>query len=626
MGESPTKCGQRGHRRIVPDRLSRSFVASVCAWALVAGPIASCAEAEDSKDTPAPALTSGRGGGEDNGGEGGASGATTVATGKGGGSGGTQNPAGGGEGGESPQPGMAGSGDGGAGGTGPECVGPDDCNDDNVCTIDSCNVNRCFHIGTQSACDDDLDPCTVDVCLGTLCTHPSNGSCACSGAGDCDDSNPCTDEDCVDNDCVYMNNALDCADDNDNCTDDVCSGGFCTHPPSGTCECEINVDCNDFNACTDDTCNVDHVCENVPNAATTCLGDVSPCTSDACDQGQCAHADKGTCSGSQLIVIRANKNNRYVRLDADFLEHNAEVPGDAEVFEKVEEANYKFKLRALSNGNYVTLGAGDHLAATAAQGAASIFSAPPCGDPDRGLRVGNDNDVDAWVQADSQDDRMIANRAACDPANDGSWEKFELIPVGAPCLDTPDCDDGNDCTTETCTGGFCVYTELSTACTDDLDACTDDFCDRGACTHKQNGSCAGTTIKISANIPAPNYVVLNGVFLEHNGADFAAGAEFEQVFTTAGEFKLRAGTGMFVKLDGGDNLTADADFATAVIFSSPVCNAHSALVAETDNDTNNYLRTDPDGQPTTNRVLAIGAWCDPGNANSAMKWTIEPSP
>jgi hypothetical protein len=564
----------------------------------------------------------GSGGSGGTSGTGGSAGTTTA------GSGGSQSQNNGGEGGEAP---MGAGGDMGTAGGGPDCALPADCDDDNACTIDSCNTGTCYHLPNQGPCEDDQNSCTTDFCSGIVCTHPSNGTCACQTPEDCDDSNPCTNDSCDGNKCVYVGNTDPCADDGDSCTDDVCmpiganlQGGVCSHPDNGTCLCEFDSQCDDTNPCTVDDCTDEHQCSNM-GLDTACTDDGSPCTDDKCDPVElsCKHPDKGLCAAGDpdLILIRANRTQKYVVINATFLEHTAPISGLAEVFQKVEEANDKFKLLSLSTGNYVTLGANDQLEATADLAGATVFSAPPCGTR-RGLRAGNDNDGTPWVQArdPAVDGRLASSNGSCSGTG-GSWEQFDLIPVGGVCMDPLDCDDGNDCTSETCNAnGSCEYTDLTTACTDDADSCTDDVCDRGACTHKQNGSCAGTTVKIKANRNGL-YIVLNAMFLEYTGANFAAGEEFELVSTYAGEFRLRAGSSaQFVQVDATENLIANTDYAGATIFSSPVCGARAALVAETDNDTVNYLKAD-----AANRVLANESWCDPGNG-SWEQFLIEPSP
>jgi hypothetical protein len=51
----------------------------------------------------------------------------------------------------------------------PECIGDEECGDDNACTIDSCVAGRCTHGATTSACDDG-NACTIDdACVNGVC-------------------------------------------------------------------------------------------------------------------------------------------------------------------------------------------------------------------------------------------------------------------------------------------------------------------------------------------------------------------------------------------------------------------------------------------------------------------------
>ena len=64
---------------------------------------------------------------------------------------------------------------------------------------------------------------------------------ACTGAADCDDADPCTDDACTGSVCEI----LPACDDADGCTVDTCNAGTCQHAP---------LDCNDNQDCTADTC------------------------------------------------------------------------------------------------------------------------------------------------------------------------------------------------------------------------------------------------------------------------------------------------------------------------------------------------------------------------------------
>src|SRR5439155_542777 len=127
-----------------------------------------------------------------------------------------------------------------------------DCNDNNVCTYDSCD--------------------------GGVCSNTSIEGCKpCATAADCNDNNACTTESCVGGMCHDVRitgcctTLLDC-DDHNACTTDTCDAGVCHHAAmSGCTPCTTVANCNDFNACTTDAC-IGGVCVHtntclVPKAA-----------------------------------------------------------------------------------------------------------------------------------------------------------------------------------------------------------------------------------------------------------------------------------------------------------------------------------------------------------------------
>jgi hypothetical protein len=157
-----------------------------------------------------------------------------------------------------------------------------DCDDNNVCTTDTCNpTTGCEH---ESPDCDDLIACTVDDCdpIGGFCTHePSDALCAnglfCDGVETCDALLGC-----------QAGPATDC-DDVVDCTDDACNEATdqCDHTPDdlfcdngvlcdGAEVCDLVLDCqpgpaetcDDGVGCTVDVCNVTtDACENGPDNA-----------------------------------------------------------------------------------------------------------------------------------------------------------------------------------------------------------------------------------------------------------------------------------------------------------------------------------------------------------------------
>ena len=207
----------------------------------------------------------------------------------------------------------------------------DTCDDNNLCTDDSCvPFKGCVHIGNGKTCDDgskctktdkcvdgkctgtevvscdDGQPCTTDTCdkaKGCVNAKSNGGACddgdgcttgeTCTGGkcgggkkSGCDDGNACTDDACASpkGTCSHTANTASC-DDGNKCTEkDVCAGKACK---AGTA-----AKCDDANACTNDSCDPKTGCVNAPAAATPC-DDGDPCTEkDACDKGKCAGAKK----------------------------------------------------------------------------------------------------------------------------------------------------------------------------------------------------------------------------------------------------------------------------------------------------------------------------------------------
>jgi hypothetical protein len=175
--------------------------------------------------------------------------------------------------------------------TGPS-GGVEQC-DGGVCCLSTCGTRSCpdgrvcNDGGTNGCCHpdatcDDGDPCTADQCNTFLgCTHPTIAGC-CRSEGECDDLNVCTADTCdVDaHRCVFTPIAGTCDDgsvctQNDACSEGSCTGTAidCTSPsvclvaagcdPVAGCRfdrvagcCEANTECNDGNACTEESCDL----------------------------------------------------------------------------------------------------------------------------------------------------------------------------------------------------------------------------------------------------------------------------------------------------------------------------------------------------------------------------------
>ena len=160
-----------------------------------------------------------------------------------------------------------------------------DCSDGNECTLDTCEgTEGCKHQSLSNAPCSDGYECTAD-------DECADGACV-GALVDCDDDNLCTDDTCEEDvGCVHVSNAGPC-DDGDSCTvEDHCAYGDCVPGQVGieclgTCgdgECvytEGPESCpEDCGFCGDQVCGTH---ENGPNGG-TCPKDCS----NACGDGIC---------------------------------------------------------------------------------------------------------------------------------------------------------------------------------------------------------------------------------------------------------------------------------------------------------------------------------------------------
>jgi len=132
------------------------------------------------------------------------------------------------------------------------CVGGaevPDCNDDNPCTVDTCDpASGCVNVlDPAEACDDQND-CTLDSC------NQDDGCAYDNVEGPCEDGDLCTSGDyCLNGECQTGANATECDDDN-TCTEDTCNPLFgCIHAKL-TGQCDDGWDCTYEDTCLGGQC------------------------------------------------------------------------------------------------------------------------------------------------------------------------------------------------------------------------------------------------------------------------------------------------------------------------------------------------------------------------------------
>ncbi len=325
------------------------------------------------------------------------------------------------------------------------CVGSTvNCNDDIVCTADSCNPqtgcvnNAAIMAGTSCG---DGDACTIgDACNAT-------GQCVGGPARDCDDDNVCTDDSCVPaSGCVNTANTAECSD-GDACTNgDVCQNKACVAGPP--------LVCNDDRPCTDDSCNPQSGCAFVGDNTNTCNDGNFCTTQDSCDNGDCVGDDR-----------LCNDNNPCTADSCD-------PTTRACVFAPIDEGGACSDGNACTESDICTSGVCAGVERTCGEGVCT----GTC-DPDMGC------------------DYSMSEGSTCD---DG-----DLCTLGEACSqgacsggEAPDCDDGNECTQDSCDPVMGCQSDGGpmdgTACDADNDACTqNDACQAGACTAGEQVTCEG---------------------------------------------------------------------------------------------------------------------------------------
>ena len=92
-----------------------------------------------------------------------------------------------------------------------ECTKDSDCDDGNDCTDDVCDIDKCFYPATVGPCDDGNKYTVNDKCIGGKCVGEEAD---CYYASECDDDNICTTDSCVNGACQFTNKTGACDDGN----------------------------------------------------------------------------------------------------------------------------------------------------------------------------------------------------------------------------------------------------------------------------------------------------------------------------------------------------------------------------------------------------------------------------
>lgn len=212
------------------------------------------------------------------------------------------------------------------------------CNDDNLCTDDSCHpTNGCVHTLNAVPCDDG-DSCTTG-------DHCHLGGCIGGQELACDDGNPCTQDVCADvQGCLHLFSDDPCDDDDPCTTIDKCENGVCTG--SG------NLDCNDDNICTDDSCVPNSGCANTPNQVA--CNDGNPCTTaDTCAGAACQGGPVANCDDEDMCTTDScNPESGCVHEPIDPCEAIHKVPSEYATIQEAIDVAKSGETVLVADGTY----------------------------------------------------------------------------------------------------------------------------------------------------------------------------------------------------------------------------------------------------------------------------------
>ncbi len=191
---------------------------------------------------------------------------------------------------------------------------------------EACNGldDNCDGKTDEGLCEDG-DPCTKDTCNtdgscqhvqlggmacddGSICTQTDkclSGKCVGGNNMNCDDNDPCTADSCDPfTGCVHVKSSDDtpCADDGVACTLDVCKTGACKHIITDSLPCQ-----SDGEQCTDDVC-VAGVCKHI-SSSKPCEDGNSCTVGDVCSGGKCLSGKTPSCDdGNPCTIDKCDPN------------------------------------------------------------------------------------------------------------------------------------------------------------------------------------------------------------------------------------------------------------------------------------------------------------------------------
>ena len=418
------------------------------------------------------------------------------------------------------------------------CTSNAQCDDGLFCNgTEQCLSGSCV-AGSPAACNDGV-ACTQDECNETTkaCTHQANNAA-------CDDNNACNGtEVCNLTQGCQNGTPLDCNDINA-CTQDSCD-------PTLGCQ-HSALSCDDSNVCTTDSCSTAVGCQHANNTD-PCSDDGNSCTNDVCSAGTCSHPDNGSCSvgaflesGGQVVI-----EAEHFKVNTARAAHTWDLTSDSAA------SGSQCMLSNPNNGANVNTGYTtgspqlDFPTLFATTGTYQVWvRGLGAGTADRTVHAGLDgvgvttadritgfSSSYAWSRSTLDGPVATINVTSAGVHVVNLWMREDgfrvdrlllttntgFVPSGAgptesargqACTTSATCNDSNPCTQDSCTSGTCSFSAApsGTNCADDGNSCTSDVCSGTTCTHPSNGSCGGSPCSGFCSNP----VIFNGALQSGN--------------------------------------------------------------------------------------------------------------
>ena len=304
--------------------------------------------------------------------------------------------------------------------------------------------------------------------------------CVSAQCGECDDSDPCTEDYCNGTQCLH--GPKSCGDGSlstwkpfgliANFSTPETIGNFNTNismPSNNGAGFNAAVSCNDGNPCTTDYYGANGCVYDPVNC-----DDQNPCTTDYCGPNGCVH-DPVSCNGGNAGIAEASGSCGCgnAPLSSDRGNASAFEPGESGVSETdigyIEENVTRNESQ--SDRENVSTGIicddGDPCTTDSYDGAACIYRPRNCDD-------GNDSTLDSCEAGACVNEPVVI-----DSGNNSTSESLNQGLMAGHILN---CDDNDSCTIDTFNGKTCVHTPKDC---DDKNASTFDYCFEGKCFHIQ---------------------------------------------------------------------------------------------------------------------------------------------